>query len=93
MSTPAVESASSGSDSVKKTDIVISFDTTGSMYPCLAEVRRHTTAMTDRLFREIPDLRVAIIAHGDYCDGPKVITKLDFTDNQEEIKKFIQDAQ
>ncbi len=92
MSTPVIESASSGSDSVKKTDIVISFDTTGSMYPCLAEVRRHTTAMTERLFREIPDLRVAIIAHGDYCDGPKVITQLDFTDSQEEIKKFIQNA-
>jgi hypothetical protein len=93
MSTPvALDSTATTSDSVKKTDIVISFDTTGSMYPCLAEVRRHTTAMTERLFREIPDLRVAIIAHGDYCDGPKVITQLDFTDNQEEIKSFIQNA-
>jgi hypothetical protein len=93
MSTPGdVDLTASSPDSVKKTDIVISFDTTGSMYPCLAEVRRHTTAMTERLFREIPDLRVAIIAHGDYCDGPKVITQLDFTDSQDEIKKFIQDA-
>ena len=93
MSTPiALDSSTSTTDCVKKTDIVISFDTTGSMYPCLAEVRRHTTAMTERLFREIPDLRVAIIAHGDYCDGPKVITQLDFTDSQEEIKNFIQNA-
>jgi hypothetical protein len=95
MSTPVAldsSTATSSTDSVKKTDIVISFDTTGSMYPCLAEVRRHTTAMTERLFREIPDLRVAIIAHGDYCDGPKVITQLDFTDTQEEIKNFIQNA-
>ena len=75
-----------------KTDIVISFDTTGSMYPCLAEVRRHTTIMTERLFREIPSLRVAIITHGDYCDGDKVISQLDFTTNQDEIKKFIQNA-
>jgi hypothetical protein len=74
------------------TDIVISFDTTGSMYPCLAEVRRHTSAMTERLFREIPSLRIAVIAHGDYCDGPKTITQLDFTDDQAQIKKFIQDA-
>ena len=94
MSTPIAldSSASSTVDCVKKTDIVISFDTTGSMYPCLAEVRRHTTAMTERLFREIPDLRVAIIAHGDYCDGPKVITQLDFTDSQDEIKNFIQNS-
>ena len=74
------------------TDIVISFDTTGSMYPCLAEVRRHTSDMTERLFREIPSLRVAIITHGDYCDGDKVISQLDFTTNQQEIKNFIQNA-
>ncbi len=74
------------------TDIVISFDTTGSMYPCLAEVRRHITTITERLFREIPSLRVAIIAHGDYCDGDKIITQLDFTNDQNSIKKFIQDA-
>ena len=92
MSTPGAVDSTSSPDSVKKTDIVISFDTTGSMHPCLAEVRRHTTAMTERLFREIPDLRVAIIAHGDYCDKDKVITQLDFTDSQEEIKTFIQNA-
>lgn len=88
----AMESLLSESSKVNNTDIVISFDTTGSMYPCLAEVRRHTSAMTERLFREIPSLRIAVIAHGDYCDGPKTIMSLDFTDNQNEIKKFIQDA-
>jgi hypothetical protein len=75
-----------------KTDLVISFDTTGSMYPCLAEVKRNTASLTERLFREIPSLRVSIIAHGDYCDKDKTITTLDFTDDQEKIKKFITDA-
>lgn len=75
-----------------KTDLVISFDTTGSMYPCLSEVRRHTTTMCERLFREIPNLRIAIIAHGDYCDGDKVITQLDFTTDQEQITSFIKNA-
>ena len=79
-------------NTVNNTDIVISFDTTGSMYPCLTEVRRHVTSMTERLFNEIPLLRVAIISHGDYCDGDKVITQLDFTNNQTEIKNFIQNA-
>lgn len=74
------------------TDIVISFDTTGSMYPCLAEVRRNITDMTKRLFCEIPSLRVAIISHGDYCDGDKVISQLDFTDDQTQIKNFIDNA-
>ena len=76
----------------RNTDIVISFDTTGSMYPCLAEVRRNVTNMTERLFREIPSLRIAIIAHGDYCDKEKVITQLDFTTDQNAIKNFIQNA-
>lgn len=76
----------------KNTDIVISFDTTGSMYPCLAEVRRNVSVMTERLFREIPSLRIAVIAHGDYCDGDKVITQLDFTTDQNAIKNFIQNA-
>lgn len=75
-----------------KTDLVISFDTTGSMYPCIAEVKRNTASLTERLFREIPSLRVAIIAHGDYCDKDKRITILDFTENSAQIKKFIEDA-
>ncbi len=77
---------------LKNTDIVISFDTTGSMYPCLAEVKRNISNITERLFKEIPLLRIAIIAHGDYCDGDKVITQLDFTNDQNQIKQFIQDA-
>ena len=75
-----------------KSDIVISFDTTGSMYPCISEVKRNITSMTERLFCEIPNLRIAIIAHGDYCDKDKVITQLDFTNNKHDIKKFIDDA-
>ena len=74
------------------TDIVISFDTTCSMYPCLAEVRRNTTALTERLFREIPSLRISIIAHGDYYSGKDVIKVLDFTTDQDVIKEFIKDA-
>jgi hypothetical protein len=74
------------------TDVVISFDTTGSMYPCLSEVRRNTALITERLFREIPNIRIAIIAHGDYCDGDRKYIQLDFTDNQNDIKKFIENA-
>lgn len=75
-----------------KTDLVISFDTTGSMYPCLSEVRRNASTLIERLFREIPSLRVAIIAHGDYCDKDKKISILDFTEDSGQIKKFIEDA-
>lgn len=75
------------------TDIVISFDTTGSMYPCLAEVKRNVAQVVKSLFEEVPNLRIGLIAHGDYCDGPtNCIRKLDFSTNEANVVKFIQDA-
>lgn len=70
-------------------DVLISFDTTGSMQPCIAQVRREVDTLVQRLFKEIPQIRVGIIGHGDYCDGPRAITKLPITDNQKEICNFI----
>jgi len=74
------------------TDIVFSFDTTGSMSSCLGEVRRNIEKIATKLFDEIPGLRLAMIAHGDYCDEEKTITTLDFTNDRDVVKKFIQDA-
>ena len=50
-------------------EIVFSFDTTGSMSSYLDEVRRSVTEITERLFADIPALRMSIFAHGDYCDA------------------------
>ena len=73
-------------------DIVFSFDTTGSMHSCLREVRRNITVIIPKLFADIPNLRISIIAHGDYCDAPNTIKILDFTTNQAEIIDFINTA-
>ena len=72
-------------------DVCVSFDTTGSMYPCLTQVRRYIGEMVGQLFKDMPDLRIAIIAHGDYCDegNPYTIKMLDFSKNEQEIKDFI----
>lgn len=51
-----------------KVDVIVSFDTTGSMYPVLAQVRREVKSFVKTLFDEFSDLRLGIIAHGDYCD-------------------------
>ncbi len=75
-----------------ETDLVISFDTTGSMFPCLSEVKRNIATMVPKLFRDMPGLRLGIIAHGDYCDGDKVIQTLDFTNDQNAIISFVQNA-
>ena len=70
-------------------DVLISFDTTGSMYPCLTQVRREVGTLVKRLFKEIPEIRIGIIAHGDYCDAPRTITQLDLTTDQKAICKFV----
>lgn len=72
-------------------DIVFSFDTTGSMAPCIAEVRRRLDETVGRLFREFSDLRIGIIAHGDYCDN-QIYEYRDLTTSEEEIRIFIKSA-
>lgn len=78
----------------KNVDVVVSFDTTGSMYPCLTQVRRRVNEMIDRLFREIPNLRVGIIAHGDYCDRGRtyVTRRCDLTTNRNALYAFVADV-
>lgn len=51
------------------TDYLLTFDTTGSMFPCLAEVRRRVEEMVKKLFHFDPLANIAIMAHGDYCDA------------------------
>lgn len=72
-------------------DIVFSFDTTGSMYPVLAEVRRKVAETVQRLFKEVPNLRIGIIAHGDYCDARSTyVTKhCNLTDDVSKVVDFV----
>lgn len=71
-------------------DLLFTFDTTGSMYTCIAQVRRDISATAKRLFKDIPNLRIGVIAHGDYCDGPRAITKLDFSDDVNTVCRFVE---
>lgn len=78
----------------KKTEnveVVFSFDTTGSMYPCLTQVRNNLKDTVKELFKDIPNIKVGVIAHGDYCDaGSTYVTKtLDLTDDPNAIVKFV----
>lgn len=75
-------------------DVVFSFDTTGSMYPCLAQVRRRLRETLSRLFKEIPGLRVGLIAHGDYCDEGSTYLSRTFELNRdvEALCRFVADV-
>lgn len=49
-------------------DMVIAFDTTGSMNIYLNEVRNHVKELIPKLFADNPNLKMKIVAFGDYCD-------------------------
>lgn len=72
-------------------DVLISFDTTASMYPALSNLRQNINFLTTKLQETIPDLRIGIIGHGDYCTSNIYVTKhLDFTSNWTMVTEFVE---
>lgn len=69
--------------------VVFSFDTTGSMNPCIKQVRQKLRDLVEMMTADIPDLKIGLIAHGDYCDGDNCIAVLDLTNDLEKIMNFI----
>ena len=61
------------------------------MYPCLTQVRRKVKDSVARLMKEIPGMRIGIIAHGDYCDknSTYVTKRLELTDDVSAITRFV----
>lgn len=76
-------------------EVVFSFDTTGSMYPCLTQVRKKIKNTVTRLMDELPLIKIGIIAHGDYCDADSTyITKiLNLSGDVDEICDFVQNVE
>jgi hypothetical protein len=62
-------------------EVCFSFDTTVSMYSCLEEVRARLQSTITRLLEDIPGIRIAVIAHGDYDTMPYQIKHIDFSSN------------
>lgn len=75
-------------------EIVFCFDNTGSMSPCIAEVRSKITETMERLLKDIPNIRIGIIALGDYCDqnSSYVIKHIDLTSKIKELQNFLTTA-
>lgn len=81
-----------------KLDMVIAFDTTGSMAAYIDDVRHQVADMIPRLFKDNEDLRLGIVAFGDYCDMVNRETFGDayqcipLTDNENGIIKFVKES-
>jgi len=63
------------------------------MYPCLTQVRRNVEALIRRQFNEIPGIRIGVIAHGDYCDEPRMISKHELSTDMRSLCDFVQNVQ
>jgi hypothetical protein len=70
-------------------DLAISFDDTGSMYAVRRQVRAQAKDLVDRLSKDLPGIRFAIIIHNDYCDMPNHMYVQNFTTDLNVVKKFI----
>ena len=92
-SKPKVEATSDG-----KLDMVIAFDTTGYMYSYIGDVKKHVTELVPKLLDANPDMRIGVVAFGDYCDMPngvvfgKAYQVLPLTDNRDKIINFVRNA-
>ena len=74
------------------TQVVFSFDTTGSMAPAIADVKKKMKESIAEMFKNIPGLEIGLIAHGDYCDGDDCIKILQLTKDQKAVEEFIKSA-
>lgn len=80
-------------------DMVIAFDTTGSMNMFIKDVRNHVKGLIPQLFTDNPNIRISIVAFGDYCDMPKpgkfgkAYQVIGLTDDQEALINFVENAQ
>lgn len=79
-------------------DMVIAFDTTGSMSSYIGQVKAHVKELVPKLMKANPNMRISIVAFGDYCDMDSstrfgdAYQCLPLTDNQNEIINFINNA-
>lgn len=73
---------------MKSLDLVISFDDTGSMSSVRRQVRSQIQSLVDELFKLLPDLRVGLIIHNDYCNHD-LVQRLELTSDKQKIIDFV----
>lgn len=79
-------------------DMVIAFDTTGSMRSYIGAVRSHVKDLIPTVFKDSPNLKMKIVAFGDYCDMTKkdvfgdAYQESEFTSDENSLVKFVANA-
>ena len=87
------------SQPIGKLDMVIAFDTTGSMASYIGAVRDEVSQLVPRLFKDNDDMRLGIVAFGDYCDMDdaghfgNAFQCVWPTDNQQQLINFVRNSE
>lgn len=103
MRTNLIKENVTGSKAAKKStdgllDMVIAFDTTGSMASYIEDVKSHVTELIPKLLNANPNMRIGIVAFGDYCDMKsedefgEAYQVLPLTSDKNEIISFVTHA-
>ena len=73
-------------------DVVLAFDTTGSMYPYLTAVRDQLMRMVEVIRTEADGLRLGMIAFGDHCDAdhPYLLRVQPLTSDYAALQSFVE---
>lgn len=74
-------------------DVLVSMDTTGSTYPCASQMRRNVRQLVSSLFTTVPNLKLGIVVHKDWCNRslPYHVRMLDLTNDEIKIERFLND--
>jgi hypothetical protein len=73
---------------VNKFDICFAFDTTGSMSGCISQVKQNIQKIVKELFKNIPNVRISLVAFEDY-DFDYVWKAIDFTTDEGALIHFM----
>ncbi len=76
----------------KPLDVCFVFDTTGSMYKYLEDVRRQLSRLTKEIAKRIAGVHIGVMAFGDHCDERKtyLVKTCPLTDNWPKISEWIE---
>ena len=74
----------------KPINLILAFDTTGSMRPWIQNVREKIDYLCRGLFK-LMNIRISLIGVGDHCDGPFMLQPYAPSDKIEELQQAVHD--
>ncbi len=78
------------SETATPLNLILAFDTTGSMRPYIQNVREKIDYLIKGLFK-LMDIRISLIGVGDHCDGEFMLQPFPLSDKLKDLQKAVHD--